>query len=58
MGVMGLGRFMLGLATGMDLGGLGVRVERVVGVEGFRRDFVLCWDGDGDGDGEVMIDEL
>lgn len=34
MGV--LGRFMLGMEK---RGGLGVRVVRVVGVEGFRRDY-------------------
>lgn len=64
MGVMGLGRFMLELATGMELGGLGVRVARVVGVEGFRRDLFRSESGDGFGNGtgtgtgEVMIDEL
>lgn len=34
----GLGRFMLGME---ERGGLGVKVVRVVGVEGFRRDLFL-----------------
>lgn len=59
---MSLGRFMLGLGMDMELelGGLGVKVVRVVGVEGFRHDIVSYWKWERGGfyTREVMIDEL